>query len=354
MNLEFEKVMWPSLFLGKKAYAYMKYDGGKPKQTSMGLLNKKRGTCSLFKTAYETILQIYLTPPDWFSLEELRTIVLRVMRDLLRELQLAPPEAFVQTALLKPEDAYNPTQKLAHVCAARRLVAQTGCAWPAGQRIQYLLAKPPNSVSRTTYTKSDHTYALESFKQDHLVVDIAQYLGTVRGRYQTLLTPLISDSQKRFDDLLQAFDRGSLDAKQRRLFASTAPPPPPSSSIFRHDTKMFNYEAWRAYMNEESDDVAVNEPSGAYFFRSIITTTTPARAVEATSKRAQSTLDTNEASELRKSNKMRRVAEESSRIAQLKRGEAINKPLSERKKEEKKLKKLVATNSNVTLKSFFS
>ena len=62
MTLAYEKTMLPSVFVAKKAYAYMCYTPGceKPSHKSMGLLSKKRGSVPIIRQAFIDCESAYL------------------------------------------------------------------------------------------------------------------------------------------------------------------------------------------------------------------------------------------------------------------------------------------------------
>ena len=65
MELAYEKTMLPSVFVAKKAYAYVCHAPGKPPtHVSMGLMSKKRGTAALFKDAYIDCERAFLAALD--------------------------------------------------------------------------------------------------------------------------------------------------------------------------------------------------------------------------------------------------------------------------------------------------
>ena len=161
MELAYEKTMLPSVFVAKKAYAYVCHAPGKPPtHVSMGLMSKKRGTAALFKDAFIDCERAYLLDPESFSADDVRRVHLLVLRDLERRLATAPPEAFAKTTMLKPEAAYAPGYNAPHVNAARRLVAATGCAWPGNARFKYVQAQPGAPVAKSKKKASDYSVEL--------------------------------------------------------------------------------------------------------------------------------------------------------------------------------------------------
>merc|ERR1712097_5859 len=98
--------------------------GGPPELVSMGSLSKKRGTAEFLKAAYATLERAYLLDRP---AADVRRLQLAVVRHMLQAATVAPPEAFVQTAMLNEEGSYTVTPP--HVAAARRFVRSTGGAW---------------------------------------------------------------------------------------------------------------------------------------------------------------------------------------------------------------------------------
>ena len=209
MVLAFEKVMMPAVFVAKKAYSYMSYGPGAdtPKHVSMGLLSKKRGTSMLIRDVFVACEQAYLLPPDSVSPDQVRQIQLLLLRNLMRALEAAAanlPEAFIKTTHLNHESMYKETQKLTHVCAARRLVKETGCAWPGGMRIKTIQAMPLARTGKATKAMkhsacaSDHCFEFEHFRRTNLKVDVSYYIENVGNRFAALLRFSIPDIHDRF------------------------------------------------------------------------------------------------------------------------------------------------------------
>ena len=85
MELAYEKTMLPSVFVAKKAYAYVCHAPGKPPtHVSMGLMSKKRGTAALFKDAFIDCERAYLLDPELFTPEDVKRVHLLVLRNLER------------------------------------------------------------------------------------------------------------------------------------------------------------------------------------------------------------------------------------------------------------------------------
>ena len=231
MELAYEKTMLPSVFVAKKAYAYVCHVPGKsPTHVSMGLMSKKRGTAALFKDAFIDCERAYLLDPASFSADDVRRVHLLVLRDLERRLATAPPEAFAKTTMLKPEAAYALGYNAPHVNAARRLVAATGCMWPGNARFKYVQAQPGAPVAKSKKKASDYSVELGYFIAHKSAVDAAYYLSSVHNRFEALLGFTLTDAPARFAQLLTTLERRSVHTKSIASHygaAPAAPPPPP-------------------------------------------------------------------------------------------------------------------------------
>lgn len=119
----------------------------------------------------------------------------------LAEAAKTSPEAFVKTTFLNNEDAYEAHQSLPHLCAARRLVEDTGCAWPGGQRIRTVqtLSKPTDGYTKKIVTRaSDHCLEFGHFLRTKNKIDVAYYVQNVSNRFVSLLRFSIPDIKDRF------------------------------------------------------------------------------------------------------------------------------------------------------------
>ena len=229
MELAYEKTMLPSVFVAKKAYAYVCHAPGKlPAHVSMGLMSKKRGTAALFKDAFIDCERAYLLDPASFSAADVRRVHLLVLRDLEQSLATASPEAFAKTTMLKPEAAYAPNYNAPHVNAARRLVAATGCAWPGNARFKFVQAQPGTPVAKSKKKASDHSMELGYFVQSKAAIDAAYYISSVHNRFEALLRFTLPDAPARFGQLLTALERRPANTKSiaSHFGAASAPPPP--------------------------------------------------------------------------------------------------------------------------------
>ena len=231
MELAYEKTMMPSVFVAKKAYAYVCHAPGKPPtHVSMGLMSKKRGTPALFKDAFIDCERAYLLDPERFSAEEVRRVHLLVLRNLEKRLTTASPEAFTKTTMLKPEAEYAPSYNSPHVNAARRLVAAEGCAWPGNARFKYVQAQPSTPVAKSKKKASDFSMELGYFVQSKATIDAAYYVSSVHNRFEAILGFTLPDAPARFAQLHTTLERRPAHTKSiASIFGATpaAPPPPP-------------------------------------------------------------------------------------------------------------------------------
>ena len=210
MELAYEKTMLPSVFVAKKAYAYVCHAPGKPSTTvSMGLMSKKRGTSSLFKSAFIDCERAYLLDPEAFTVAEVRQVQLLALRDMARQIwsDATPPEAFAKTTMLKAEEAYEVGYNAPHVDAARRLVKATGCAWPGNARFAYVQTQPDATVPKSKRKASDSSMELGLFARSKATIDGAYYLSSVHHRFEALLQFTVPDAPLRFRQLIDALER---------------------------------------------------------------------------------------------------------------------------------------------------
>ena len=254
MTLAFEKVMYPSVFLAKKNYVYLCHKpgpgGGTPELVSMGSLSKKRGTAEFLKAAYATLERAYLLDrPE----ADVRSIQLAVVRHMLQTATIAPPEAFVETAMLGEEASYK--AKPPHVVAAKRFVQSTGGAWPAGQRVSILIA---HSFKKADATKGARAFFLSQFLAEKKRVDLASYVKAVENRFTALLRFTVPDCAQRFAaaaQVLEQFYQPSLS------FASRPPPLLEPPAIGLSDATANAWIEWAGRLN-----VGAGDRSGAAFF----------------------------------------------------------------------------------------
>ena len=226
MELTYEKSMLPSVFVAKKAYAYVCHAPGKPPTTvPMGLMSKKRGTPTLFKNAFIDCERAYLLDPASFTAAEVRQIQFLVLRDIARQIssENTPPEAFVQTKMLKAEEAYSIDFNAQHVNAARRLVAATGCSWPGNMRFAYVQVKTGATVAKSKRKASDFSMELGLFKNSTHTIDGAYYLTSVHNRFKALLQFTIPDARLRFEQLISELERKPTHTSDLASFYLTGP-----------------------------------------------------------------------------------------------------------------------------------
>lgn len=265
MKLAYEKTMLPSVFVAKKAYAYMCHTepGKQPTYVSMGLLSKKRGTCSLLKDAFIDCEQAYLLDPSAFSAEEVRLIQLAILRDMCRRLADPNPEAFAKTMLLRTEESYTANYNAAHVNAARRLVRDTGCAWPAYERLKFVQVQPPRSLLKSKYKVSDYSMCFSQFITctSHQV-DVAHYVGNVRNRFEALLMLSLPDVVARFDRLMVQLAQQPAVASTWKFVTDSAPIILPPMLPLRIERLSGNASSfWKARLVLEADVAAAPKTS---------------------------------------------------------------------------------------------
>ena len=258
VSLLFEKVMYPSVFLAKKCYAYMLHKrNAEPYAVSMGSITKKRGTCSLLREAYGECEQAFLLPPSLVTVEQVRLLQLAVLRRLLRAMVVAPMEGFVKSVRLHEEGSYKASPP--HVVAARRYVAKKGCAWPAGQRVQLLQAMPHSkrlNRKKTSYKAGDLCFFVEQFREEGLSLDLAGYLQNVAQRFCNLLHFTIESMEDRFEKAARMIDAAS---EATLIVPAPVPPGCPSRPLSAK-----SLEEWLAWI--QVADSCQGDRTGALAF----------------------------------------------------------------------------------------
>ena len=133
-DLEWEKLFWPFILLSKKRYIANKYeyDDHKYKQSSMGVVLKRRDNAPIVKTIYGGIIDTILNEQD---IKKSLVFLNKCLMDLINGKY--PLEELVITKGLKSE--YKDPEKIAHkVLADRMKERDPGSAPQVNDRLPYI------------------------------------------------------------------------------------------------------------------------------------------------------------------------------------------------------------------------
>jgi DNA polymerase elongation subunit (family B) len=133
-DLEWEKLFWPFILLSKKRYIANKYeyDDNKYKQSSMGVVLKRRDNAPIVKTIYGGIIDIILNEQD---IKKSLLFLNKCLLDLINGKY--PLEELIITKGLKSE--YKDPEKIAHkVLADRMKERDPGSAPQVNDRLPYI------------------------------------------------------------------------------------------------------------------------------------------------------------------------------------------------------------------------
>lgn len=133
-DLEYEKIFWPFILLSKKRYIANKYehDENKYKQSSMGVVLKRRDNANIVKTIYGGVIDVILNEKDIKK-------SLVFLDESLEKLAAGqfPVEELVITKSLKGD--YKDPTRIAHKVLADRMKARDpGSAPQVNDRIPYV------------------------------------------------------------------------------------------------------------------------------------------------------------------------------------------------------------------------
>jgi DNA polymerase elongation subunit (family B) len=138
-DLEYEKIFYPFILLSKKRYVANKYehDDKKCKQSSMGIVLKRRDNATIVKKIYGTIIDIILNKQDVkASIEFLK----KSLQDLVDGKN--PLEDLIITKSLRAD--YKDPEKIAHKVLADRIKERDpGNAPNTSDRIPYIYIETP-------------------------------------------------------------------------------------------------------------------------------------------------------------------------------------------------------------------
>ena len=195
-------------------------------------------------------------------------IQLLVIRRMLRSLEEAAkddPRQFSCTTFLNREDAYEETQVLPHLCAARRFVKEYGCAWPGERRVSTIQLKPTTSA-KGTGPISNHCYFYEHFLKIRGKVDVGHYVKNVKNRFAALLKFTIPDVEARFDKAIRTISRSGDGASIYDLLG-VATVAPTNMAAFTGSVNMDTLPTLKACIHNVRADDKINDRSGALAFK---------------------------------------------------------------------------------------
>ena len=119
--LEYEKTFWPFILFTKKRYVGNKYefDHNKYKQTSMGIVLKRRDNASIVKLVFGGIIDIIM---DTGNIEA----SVKFLKESLQKLIAGqyPMDLLVITKSLKPTYCYKDPTRIAHWVLAKEWVIE--------------------------------------------------------------------------------------------------------------------------------------------------------------------------------------------------------------------------------------
>ena len=117
-TLEYEKTFYPFILLSKKRYVGNKYefDINKYKQTSMGIVLKRRDNADIVKLVYGGVIDIIMNQRDIYaSIDFLQSALMRLIDGVY------PMEKLVVSKSLKPTALYKNPKQIAHWVLSQRM-----------------------------------------------------------------------------------------------------------------------------------------------------------------------------------------------------------------------------------------
>jgi len=117
-NLEYEKTFWPYIIISKKRYVGNKYDENihDYKQTSMGIVLKRRDNAPIVKIAIGSIVRSMMNRENYAT--TIKTIQ-SILEDIINKKY--PIEKFITTKTLKDKASYKNWKQQAHVVLADKI-----------------------------------------------------------------------------------------------------------------------------------------------------------------------------------------------------------------------------------------
>ncbi len=151
-DLEYEKTFWPFILFSKKRYVANQYgtDPNKFKQTSMGIVLKRRDNANIVKRVYGGVIDIILNKHDVGA-------SVSFLRETLADLVQGkfPLEELIISKTLKAH--YKDPSRIAHKVLADRIKERSpGSAPQVNDRIPYVYVYNPNSKKLLQGDRIEH------------------------------------------------------------------------------------------------------------------------------------------------------------------------------------------------------
>jgi len=168
--LEYEKVFYPFILLSKKRYIGNKYEMNihKFKQTSMGVVTKRRDNAQVCKIFYGGILDIIMNEKDINkSIKFLQSNLIKLINgnfDISK---------FIISKTLK--GFYKCPESVAHYTLAKRIEERTNIKIPSNTRIPYVFVKTKNTTKKKLL-QGDRIEDPDYIIKNKLKIDYTHYI----------------------------------------------------------------------------------------------------------------------------------------------------------------------------------
>ena len=170
-DFEYDKVFYPFIIFSKKRYVGNKYEESPDsfKQTSMGIVLKRRDNAPLLKTIYGGAIQILLNERNFLKAVEF-------VKEKCTEMMKGKTSAYQLTITKSLRDKYNtPTPPPHRILADRMRERDPGNAPSAGDRIGYIYVSPKPGQPAPSL-QGDRIETPEYIKEHNLVPDVKYYI----------------------------------------------------------------------------------------------------------------------------------------------------------------------------------
>jgi DNA polymerase elongation subunit (family B) len=234
-DFEYDKVFYPFIIFSKKRYVGNKYEESPDefKQTSMGIVLKRRDNAPLLKTIYGGAIQILLNERNFLKAVEF-------VKEKCTEMTKGKTSFYQLTITKSLRATYKTTPPPHKILADRMKERDPGNAPSAGERIGYIYISPPTGQLAPSL-QGDRIETPEYMKAKNLVPDVRYYIE------HQLMNPLsqlfalkvedipgyqpssgiMSPEQKEsitsdliFGDALKACDRSAVRAFGQKMFGT--------------------------------------------------------------------------------------------------------------------------------------
>ena len=170
-DFEYDKVFYPFIIFSKKRYVGNKYEESPDdfKQTSMGIVLKRRDNAPLLKTIYGGAIQILLNERNFLKAVEF-------VKDKCAEMTKGKTSFYQLTITKSLRAEYRtPTPPPHRILADRMRERDPGNAPSAGERIGYIYVKPPPGQPIPSL-QGDRIETPEYIKEHGLSPDVKYYI----------------------------------------------------------------------------------------------------------------------------------------------------------------------------------